>query len=236
MNLPAFERVFALRKVDLFHVMIKTMFKTVNWTSFPKDFLIAQLGFAIFGVALALIIQANLGTGAWAVLVVALADMAGTSPGVMVILTGLLALAGAMLLGEQIGWGSVGNMLFIGPWLDLFLLFIPQVDDNLPVQTVMLLACVALIGLASAVYIGVDAGAGPRDSLMLAVNRTMDWSVRRSRATIEFVVLVIGWLLGGPVGVGTVVFTLLVGPSVQLGFRLLDVQPHRPVTETSPGE
>lgn len=202
------------------------MFKPINWKTFPRDFLIAQAGFAIFGVAIALIIQADLGTGAWAVLIVALAERVGTSPGMMVILTGLIALAGAMLLGEQIGWGTVGNMLFIGPWLDLFLLFIPSVENHLLIQIAMLLACVALIGLASALYIGVDAGAGPRDSLMLAVSRTMEWSVRRSRATIEFVVLIIGWLLGGPVGVGTVVFTLLVGPSVQLGFRLLNVQPH----------
>ncbi len=204
------------------------MFRSINWKTFPRDFLITQAGFAIFGVAIALIIQADLGTGAWAVLIVALAERVGTSPGMMVILTGLIALAGAMLLGEQIGWGTVGNMLFIGPWLDLFLLIIPRVEDHLPVQIAMLLACVALIGMASAIYIGVDAGAGPRDSLMLAVSRTMGWSVRRSRATIEFVVLTVGWLLGGPVGVGTVVFTLLVGPSVQLGFRLLNVQPHSP--------
>jgi len=204
------------------------MFKSIDWKTFPKDFLIAQAGFAIFGVAIALIIQADLGTGAWAVLIVALAERVGTSPGTMVILTGLIALAGAMLLGEQIGWGTVSNMLFIGPWLDLFLLFIPKVEDHLPIQIAMLLTCVVLIGLASAVYIGVDAGAGPRDSLMLAVSRAMDWSVRRSRATIEFGVLIVGWLLGGPVGAGTVVFTLLVGPSVQLGFRLLKVQPHNP--------
>ena len=209
------------------------MFKSINWKTFPRDFLIAQAGFALFGVAIALIIQADLGTGAWAVLIVALAERVGTSPGMMVILTGLVALAGAMLLGEQIGWGTVGNMLFIGPWLDLFLLFIPGVENQLPIQIAMLLACVVLIGLASAIYIGVDAGAGPRDSLMLAVSRTTGWSVRRSRATIELVVLAAGWLLGGPVGVGTVVFTLLVGPSVQLGFRLLNVQPHNPKTDAA---
>lgn len=215
--------------------IITSMFRDIHWRTFPKDFLIAQLGFALFGVAIALIIQANLGTGAWAVLIVALAERVGTSPGVMVILTGLLALAGAMLLGEQVGWGTLGNMLFIGPWLDLFLFFIPPVEGNLPVQIVMLLACVALIGLASAVYIGVDAGAGPRDSLMLAVSRATGWSVQRSRATIELMVLIIGWLLGGPVGVGTVVFTLLVGPSVQLGFRLLNVEPHHPAADPSGG-
>ncbi len=203
------------------------MFKPVRWKTFPRDFLVAQLGFILFGVALALIIQADLGTNSWVVLSVALADVAGTSPGTMVVLSGLLVLTIAVALGERIGWGTVSNMLFVGPWLDLFLTFIPAVENNPPLQGVMLIGSVAIVGLASAIYIGVDAGAGPRDSLMLAVSRTLQWSVRRARATIELLVVLIGWLLGGPVGVGTLVFAVLVGPSVQLGFKLLNVQPHR---------
>jgi uncharacterized membrane protein YczE len=203
------------------------MFKPIRWKTFLRDFLIAQLGFSLFGVALALIIRANLGTNSWVVLSVALADVAGTSPGTMVVLSGLLVLTIAVVLGERIGWGTVSNMLFVGPWLDLFLSFVPPVEGKLILQGSMLLCSIALVGLASAIYIGVDAGAGPRDSLMLAVKRTLGWSVRRARITIELLVVLIGWLLGGPVGVGTLVFAVLVGPSVQLWFRLLGVQPHR---------
>lgn len=199
------------------------MFTSIRWKTFPRDFIIIQVGFLLYGLALALIIQANLGTGAWAVLAVALAEQFGTSPGTMVILSGLLALAAAVLLGEKIGWGTVGNMLFIGPWLDLFLRFIPPVRENIILQLILVLSSIMLVGLASAVYIGVDAGAGPRDSLMLGVKRKTGWPLRRARGVIEILVLSIGWLLGGPVGIGTVIFSLLVGGAVQLGFRVLGV-------------
>jgi hypothetical protein len=140
-----------------------------------------------------------------------------------------------MLLGEKIGWGTVSNMLFVGPWVDFFLIFIPSVENNLPLQVAMLLVSIALVGLASAVYISVDAGAGPRDSLMLAVSRRLQWSVQRSRAAIELVVVFVGWRLEGPVGVGTLVFALLVGPAVQFGFQLLNVQPHKPLPDVELG-
>jgi uncharacterized membrane protein YczE len=78
------------------------------------------------------------------------------------------------------------------------------------------------------VYIGVEAGAGPRDSLMLAIHRTTGVSIRLARAAIEVIVVLIGWLLGGPLGLGTVLFALLIGPSVQWAFKLFKVQPHKP--------
>jgi uncharacterized membrane protein YczE len=95
----------------------------------------------------------------------------------------------------------------------------------------MLLLAVFLMGLASAIYIGVDAGAGPRDSMMLAIKRTTGISIRAARAMIEVTVVTIGWLLGGPVGFGTLAYAILVGPSVQLGFKIFKVQPHKPIQE-----
>ncbi len=79
------------------------MLKPVNWKTFPRDFLIAQVGFAIYGLAIALIIQAELGTGPWAVLSVALADLSGTSPGTMIVVTGVIVLVGALAMKEKIG-------------------------------------------------------------------------------------------------------------------------------------
>ena len=116
----------------------------------------------------------------------------------------------------------------IGPWLNLFLDLIPAVNDYLALQIPMFLLGVLVQGVATAVYIGVDAGAGPRDSLMLAIHRTTGVSIRVARGAIEVIVVFIGWLLGGPAGVGTVVFALLIGPSVQWAFRLFHVQPHKP--------
>jgi len=201
------------------------MLKTIDWKSFPRDLAIAMLGYAIYGIAIALIIRAELGTGPWAVLAVALADMSGTTPGTMIILTGLLILLGAVLLKEQIGWGTLGNILFIGPWTDLFLFLIPSFSGNLWLQIPALALAVILSGLATAVYISVDAGAGPRDSLMLAVSRVTGRSVQLSRAVIEILVVICGWLLSGPVGIGTLVFALAIGPLVQFFFKIFHAGP-----------
>ena len=129
---------------------------------------------------------------------------------------------------EQLGWGTLANILSIGPWEDFWLSIIPSVKDNLLLQSGMLLLAIFLMGLASAIYIGVDAGAGPRDSMMLAIKRTTGISIRAARAIIEVTVVTIGWLLGGPAGIGTLVYALLVGPSVQWGFKFFNVQPHGP--------
>jgi uncharacterized membrane protein YczE len=138
-----------------------------------------------------------------------------------------------LVLRERIGWGTFGNMIFIGPFEDLALYLIPPVTGNLILQSLMLLASVVMMGMASAIYIGVNAGAGPRDSLMLGVKRTSGWSLRRARGTIEVFLVLLGWLLGGPAGIGTVVFAILIGPAVQWGFKIFKVQPHRSV-ETEP--
>jgi uncharacterized membrane protein YczE len=200
------------------------MLKPIQWKSFSRDFLVAQLGFAIYGLSIALIIQASLGTGPWAVLAVALADILGTSPGTMIIATGFLVVIGALLLKEKVGWATLGNILFIGPWTDLFLFLIPSLAGNIWLQIPGMVVAVVLSGIATAVYISAGGGAGPRDSLMLAVSRVTGQSVRLSRGVIEVLVVVLGWILKGPVGVGTLVFALLIGPLVQIFFKLLKVK------------
>lgn len=205
------------------------MFKPIRWRAFPLDFLRIEAGFLLFGLAITLMIRANLGTSAWAVLEVALSKILGVSIGTMSVITGSVVLSGALILRERIGWGTLANILSIGPWEDFWLARIPSMTENLPLQVGMLLLAIGLMGLASAIYIGVDAGAGPRDSLMLAVKRTTGVSIRVARGGIELAVVTVGWLLGGPAGVGTLVFALLVGPSVQLGFKIFKVEPHKPL-------
>jgi len=203
------------------------MLKPIHWKTFPRDFLVIQIGFLIYGLSIALAIRANLGTGTWAVLDVALSKITGLTPGTMTVIVGFVVLVSALLLREQIGWGTLGNILSIGPWLDLALYFIPSVENNWPVQLVMLLTGTLLQGIATAIYIGVDAGAGPRDSLMLAIKRTTGISYRMARGIIEVTVLVVGWLLGGPAGIGTAFHALLVGTAMQWAFKIFKVQPHR---------
>jgi uncharacterized membrane protein YczE len=204
------------------------MFKPVRWNTFIRDFLVIQFGFLLYGLAIALIVRANLGTGTWLVLEVALADLLHIKIGTMTVYMGFAVLIFALLLRERVGWGTLGNILSIGPWLNLFLEWISTPENNLALQIGMFLLGVLIQGMATAIYIGVDAGAGPRDSLMLAIHRVTGFSIRVARGAIEVVVVLIGWLLGGPAGVGTVAFALLIGPSVQWAFKLFHVQPHKP--------
>lgn len=205
------------------------MFKPIRWKTFPLDLLRIQVGFTLYGLAITLMIRGNIGTSAWPVLEVALSRILGISVGTMSVLTGFVVLSGALILRERIGWGTLGNILSIGPWEDFWLARITPVTDNLPLQIAMLLGSIAMIGLASAIYIGVDAGAGPRDSLMLAIKRTTGMSIRVARGMIEVTVVTIGWLLGGPAGIGTLVYALLVGPAIQFGFKIFKVEPHKPM-------
>ena len=213
--------------------MMRPMLKPIRWKTFLRDFVVIQIGFALFGTSIAILIRANLGTSPWVILEVALSQITGLTPGTISILLGFVILIGVLVLREQIGWGTLGNILFIGPWEDLALYLIPSIENNFPVQLAMLVAAALIMGVASAIYIGVDAGAGPRDSLMLAVRRISGWSLRRARATIEIFVVLVGWMLGGPIGIGTVIFALIIGPFVQWGFKIFKVQPHR-VLEVEP--
>ena len=202
------------------------MFKPIDWKTFPLDFLRIQIGFAFFGFSIALLIQGNLGTGAWGVLEVGLANLLHLTPGTMTVISGFVVLSGALLMHEQIGWGTLANILSIGPWLDVFLGLVPSVENNLLIQIPMLLIAIFMMGNASAIYIGVNAGAGPRDSLMLGLKRTRGISIRVARTIIELTVVTIGWLIGGPAGVGTLVFAVLIGPAVQWGFKIFKVESH----------
>lgn len=199
-----------------------SQFKPIRWQTLPRDLAVIMMGFALFGLSIALLIQADLGTSPWVMLAVALADIFGLTPGTLTVMIGVVVLAISLVLKERIGWGTLANILFIGPWVDVFLWLIPMAD-NLPLQVGMLLASILIMGLATGIYIGVNAGAGPRDSLMLAVERISGWSLRRTRSTIELFVFAIAWLLGGPFGLGTIVVALLIGPSVQWSFKLLKV-------------
>jgi uncharacterized membrane protein YczE len=200
----------------------------IRWKNFPRDFIVIQIGFALFGLSIATMIRSNFGTGPWALLEVALSTLTGITPGRMSIIVGLAILLLALAMGEKVGWGTLANILFIGLWEDLFLHWIPAVENNLVLQVLMLLGAVLMMGIASAIYIGVNAGAGPRDSLMLAVHRKSGWSIRLGRAVIEILVVTVGWLLGGPLGFGTLLFALLIGPSVQWAFKLFHVKTRQP--------
>lgn len=204
------------------------MLRPIRWNTFVRDLFVIQIGFLLYGLGLTLLIRANLGTSTWLVLEIALADILNISIGTMTVIMGFVVLGIAIISREKIGWGTLGNILSIGPWLNLFLSLISIDQNNLVLRVVVFLLAIVILGIATAVYIGVDAGAGPRDSLMLAIHRVTGFSVRVARGSIEVVVVTIGWLLGGPAGWGTLAFALLIGPSVQWAFKLFNVHPHKP--------
>ena len=212
------------------------MLRPVRWNTFLRDLLVIQIGFLLYGLAIALIVRADVGTGTWVVLEVALADILGIKLGTMTVYMGFAVLVFALALREKVGWGTLGNILSIGSWLNLFLDLIPTLSGILALRIGIFLLGVLVQGIATAVYIGVDAGAGPRDSLMLAIHRKTGVSVRVARGALEIVVVTIGWLLGGPAGWGTLAFALLIGPSVQWAFKLFNVHPHKSEDVVTPAE
>ena len=200
--------------------------KPVRWQTFPRDFVVIQIGFALFALAIAFLIQSQLGTSPWVVLEVAVINYIPLTPGQSGILTGAIVLLLALALREPVGWGTLGNIICIGLWEDVALRYLP-IRSDLPGQVLYLVLAVLVMAGATAIYIGVNAGAGPRDSLMIAVARATGLSVRVARAGIEIAVVTSGWLLGGPVGIGTLAFAVAIGPAVQTAFRIFKVGPQR---------
>ena len=182
-----------------------------------------MLGLVLFGFGIALMVEAGLGLGSWEALHQGIARQTGIEIGTVSILLGVPILALWWPLGERPGIGTLLNVLTIGTSTNVGIAVLPTApDDATVVQLAMMLAGVAVIAIGSAIYLSTDLGPGPRDGLMTGVAKRFGWSIRRSRTAIELTVLVIGWALGGGVGLGTVVFALGIGPLLQLALRLFD--------------
>ncbi|MCX8455433.1 YczE/YyaS/YitT family protein [Paenarthrobacter ureafaciens] len=173
------------------------------------------LGLAMYGISLAMFIRAGLGLDPWDVFHQGVSEKTGLSIGVVVIVVSFLVLLLWIPLRQMPGIGTLANAVLVGLFADLGLWLIPEFS-HLGGQIALLAGAVALNGIASACYIGARLGPGARDGLMTGLVRRTGWSVRLVRTGIEVTVLAIGWLLGGSVGVGTVVYALAIGPLVQL--------------------
>lgn len=179
-----------------------------------------MLGLWIFAVGLAFMIRADLGVSPWDVLHIGLWLNFGLTIGTWSIITGFIILIVALILTKdrpQIG--AVMNMIFIGIFIDIALM-IPwiQTPGTFTGQLIMLLTGILINGYGMGLYIAPRCGAGPRDSLMLALTERTGWKVQWIRSSMEFIVLVCGWFLGGPVFIGTLLFCVGIGAMV--GFTL----------------
>ncbi|WP_432482871.1 hypothetical protein [Kineococcus esterisolvens] len=172
-------------------------------------------------------LQVHLGVASWDVLHAGVADRTGLSYGTVVAGVGVLVVLVSLVLGVRPRLGTLVNVVAIAAALDA-LLASSWLDGlgSAPaaVRVAVLAASVLFLGFGGALYIGAGLGSGPRDSLMVACH-LRGWPVGRSRALIEVGVVALGWLLGGPVGVGTVVMALALGPVTQFAFRVLRQSP-----------
>jgi uncharacterized membrane protein YczE len=195
-----------------------------RWRTTPKTFALLVVGLWLFGTGEALLVSAGLGNGPWTVLAQGLTTRLPISIGLATFTISVIVLLLWIPLREKPGLGTIMNAIVIATALQVMLLVLPSPDGTgigmLILRLAMVLAGIALIGLGSGIYLTTGLGPGPRDGWMTGVHQRTGWPVSAVRLGIEAVVLVIGWILGGTVGIGTVLFALLVGPAVGYGLRL----------------
>lgn len=195
------------------------------------------LGLFFYGIAIALMVRAGIGVSPWDVLTQGLARQTGLPFGLLTNLVGVVVLLLWIPIRQKPGIGTVLNVLLIGPSAQLGLWLIPQ--QTVPwIQALVFAGGLALLAVATGLYIGARLGPGPRDGLMTGLHKRTGWKVWIVRTGIEVTVLAIGWILGGQVGIGTVAFALLIGPMVNVTLPLLAVPTGAPPesTEAAPAD
>ena len=185
-------------------------------------------GLSLFALGIVFMLESGLGLSPWDVLNQGISDHTSLSFGTTNIAIALLVLVVAWALGAHIGPGTVANAVLIGLLVDglLALDAIDGLSDSpLGVRVALMVGGVLIIGIGSGFYIGAGMGAGPRDSLMLVTARRTGIRIGAARVAIEVAVTVLGFALGGTVGIGTLVFAFGIGPAVELSFWLLERSP-----------
>jgi uncharacterized membrane protein YczE len=184
-----------------------------------------MVGLVLFGFGLALMVIAELGLSPWDVFHQGISERTGIPIGTVVIITGLLLLVTWIPLREKIGIGTIANAIVIGVVLDLALLVLPESIDLLAARWLAMLTGILIVAIGSGLYIGAGLGPGPRDGLMTGLGRITGYPIGLVRAVLEIGVLIVGWLLGGTVGAGTLVFAFGIGPMVQFFLSRLELAP-----------
>jgi len=190
-----------------------------RWSPTPPSVVVLLLGLYAFGTGEALIVQGGLGVSPWTVLAQGLSTILPVSIGVATFLVSAVVLLLWIPLRERPGLGTLANAIVIAVALQVGVALIP-VPQGWPGQLALVLLGIAMIGLGSGFYLTTNLGPGPRDGWMTGIHLRLGWPVGRVRLGIELVVLVVGWLLGGTVGLGTVLFAVLIGPGVAQGLAV----------------
>jgi len=181
-------------------------------------------GLVLYGTSMAMQLRATLGLDPWDVFHQGVARHLPVTFGTVVAITGVAVLLLWIPLRQRPGIGTVANVIVIAVSVDVALALIAE-PTGLPARICMLVAGIVLNGVASAAYIGARLGPGPRDGLMTGLAARTGWSIRLVRTGIELTVLATGWLLGGTVGVGTVIYALAIGSLTQAFLPWFAVSP-----------
>lgn len=192
------------------------------------------IGLILYGVGCAMTVEAGLGVDPWTVLAEGLSIHTGIGIGWIANILGFFVLLLWIPLRQKPGVGTIANILLVGTSMQVVLWVFPPVS-GVVAQFAVLLGGIVVVAVASGLYIGAHFGPGPRDGLMTGMHRRLGWPIWTCRAIVELTVLAIGWLLGGTVGIGTVLFAFLIGPLVHIALPLLDTRRgSMPATEDEP--
>ena len=190
--------------------------------SFIIRFLLMIVGLTLFALGIVITIKANVGYAPWDVFHAGLANTIGLSFGTISILVGIVILVINSLFREKLGLGTILNIVLIGVFIDIIFLidFIPTINNPVIGIAVLLLGLL-IISLGSYFYIKSAFGAGPRDNLMIILARKTKIPIGICRSIIELLVTIIGWILGGMVGIGTLISVIGIGFCIQITFKIL---------------
>lgn len=179
-------------------------------------------GLAISGVGIALMLQANIGLEPWSVLQQGMAQTFGITYGMASIIVGITVILIAVFCGESFGIGTIANIAICGPTVDLILWLdlIPKMHSKTG-GLVMLLIGMELLAIGTWMYMTSALGSGPRDALMVALAKKTSFSVGMCRSSVELIAILVGWMLGGQVGIGTIVTAVGIGFLFNLTFYFM---------------
>ena len=200
----------------------------VSWSSEkplnlkPKiiTFFFLCFGLILFGVGEGLLLVSAAGASPWSVFAQGIHLSVGLSVGAVTIIISILVLLLWVPLSQKPGMGTILNALIIGIMIDICIKFVPTPEDFIS-QIFLAVAAVLIVGLGGGIYLVANLGAGPRDGLMIGLQKKTNFPIAVVRATLEITVMSIGWYLGGTVGIGTLLFAFGIGPAVALSLFIV---------------
>jgi uncharacterized membrane protein YczE len=207
-----------IKKIPKVHWSSKRPF---NFKPKFSTFFFLCFGLTLFGLGEGLLIVSFTGASPWSVLAQGISLNVNLSIGTITLLVSIAVLILWIPLGQRPGMGTIFNALIIALMIDLCIKFVPTPSNHI-YQLILAVVSVILVGVGGGIYLVSNLGPGPRDGLMIGLQKVSNLPIAAVRATLEISVVGIGWYLGGTVGVGTLLFAFGIGPCVAFGLYLVD--------------